>query len=70
MSGFISQKWAVKSRVDSRIFSDSNSGILCLVEEVFCSALIALGAHITFVAKRKMAEAICSGAAISILPLF
>ena len=30
--------------------------ILRLVEEVFCSALIAPGAHINFTAKRKMAQ--------------
>lgn len=51
MSGFISQKWAVKSRVDSRIFWGSNHGILCLVEEVFCSPLITSGAYINFAAK-------------------
>lgn len=39
--------------------------ILRLVEEVFCSALIAPGAHKNFAAKRKMTSAICCGAAIS-----
>ena len=53
MSGFISPKRAVKSRMDSRIFSDSNCWILRLVEEVFHSALIAPGAHIIFAAKRE-----------------
>ena len=70
MSGFISPKRAVKSRMDSRIFSDFNCGILSLVEEVFCSALIAPGVHINFAAKRKMASTICSGVVISFLPLF
>ena len=39
--------------MDSRIFWGSNCGILRLVEEVVCSALIAPGAHINFAAKRK-----------------
>ena len=58
MSGFISPKRAVKSRMDSRIFSDFNCGILSLVEEVFCSALIAPGVHINFAAKRKIGSII------------
>ena len=58
MLGFISPKRAVRSRLDSRIFSGFKCGILRLVEEVFCSALIVPGAHINFAAKRKMAETI------------
>ena len=43
---------AVKSRMDSRIFWGSNCGILRLLEEMFCSGLIAPGAPINFAAKR------------------
>ena len=46
-------KWAVKSRMDSRIFWGYNCGILRLVEEMFCSGLIAPGAPINFAAKRE-----------------
>jgi len=31
MSGFISPKWAVKLSMDSRIFSESNCGVWCLI---------------------------------------
>ena len=39
--------------MDSRVFWSSNCGVLRLVKEVFCSALIAPGAHMNFAAKRE-----------------
>ena len=53
MSGVISPKRAVKLRVDSRIFSGSNRGVLSLARVSFCSALITPGAQINFAAKRE-----------------
>lgn len=52
MSGGISPKWAVKSRMDSRIFWDSNRGILSLVRVIFGRTLH-LGKFISFAAKRE-----------------
>lgn len=59
MSGFISPKREVKSRMDSRIFSGSNRGNLSLVGMSFCSALITTRSTYKFYSqKRKMAEPI------------
>ena len=51
--GIYFAKRAVKSSMDSRIFSGSNRGILSLVRVSFCSALITPGAQINFAAKRE-----------------
>ena len=51
-------KMGCKSRVDSRIFSGSKCGILCLVGVAVGNRPLHPGLFITFTAKRKMAVAI------------
>jgi len=58
MSGFISPKRAINRGCIHEYFRVPIVGILRLVEEVFCSALIAPGAYIILQPKEKMSGAI------------
>lgn len=70
MSGFISPKWAVKSRMDSRIFWVP-SKVFCAWSEWPMGTDLCLGSLISFCSqKRKWPEPFSHGAAISFLPLF
>ena len=70
MSGFISPKWAVKLRMDSRIFSDSKWGIWCLIEVAVGDWPLQPDCLQDLQTKEKNGWVHFHGAAISFLPSF